>query len=363
MFPPAPRAGINQEVRVVGYIETGCPANLLPAAAGGFERSQQEAWRLYCLVFSGSIDMIIFAQVFSFGAVSFHPVRGRLASAPGPARILFLALILNLLFGQAPALAGPRHGARTKSAKAATRPATGWSFVMRNPQIGNSRVRIDAAGTSAYIRGKLGDMLLIPPDYRYAFLINPDNKLFFPRAENAVGPEDHFSRLVTRVEPAGAAQIKGIKCQRYKVYGHERRSHGRHGGRGVKAGSGAKGRGGAPGREIPLADYWASREIGVGKPLAEAICRITGAPTGYGMPLRLVQFAGLHHDDGPAPFVRIELLSAERKQIPDSAFKIPGGYKKAKDITEFMFSDGGDFGKDGIDDLFRHSFKKRGASH
>ncbi len=207
---------------------------------------------------------------------------------------------------------------------------------------GQMRVLVTPSGRSVFVRGRVGNMIVNPPDYKTIITMNPENRTYIYSAERRRGRENLypiFSCELGRVKGPGSQEtIKGFKCARYKLLQTL-----------------------SSGKKSPVGDIWCTNDIKIEPGAVDALCRMMRAPEGHGMPTRILIKANFV-DRSNIPYGKrgpyLELLEVSSVPFQPEKFRIPPGYRQADDVTEFIFSKGGRIKKSDIDDLFRQPIKE-----
>jgi hypothetical protein len=92
------------------------------------------------------------------------------------------------------------------------------------------------------------------------------------------------------------------------------------------------------GRKV-TGEFWIADEELIPAKWAKSLSAWSGLPRGFGFPLRIYMVR-----KGGKKALILDTISAEKADIPDSAYKIPKGYTKAEDEMTVIF--GGDLGED-----------------
>jgi hypothetical protein len=95
------------------------------------------------------------------------------------------------------------------------------------------------------------------------------------------------------------------------------------------------------------AQMWYTREIGIDAHLADAICRLGGMPTGYGLPVLAFVVNASH----TRRYDIFKLLNAKKVTWLTGKQFVPASYRLAKNQSELFFS--GDKDNPTLDQLFQ----------
>jgi len=98
----------------------------------------------------------------------------------------------------------------------------------------------------------------------------------------------------------------------------------------------------APNMKNPALDFWTTTEKDFPQELAEACCKLTGLPPGYGFPVRMYQYRRRYSRSGKEYPLHYQVLDTTKitiQDFPATTFAQPQGFRKVPDLMELMISD------------------------
>jgi|GEM_PF-545067 len=98
----------------------------------------------------------------------------------------------------------------------------------------------------------------------------------------------------------------------------------------------------APNIKNPALDFWTTTEKDFPQELAEACCKLTGLPPGYGFPVRMYQYRRRYGRNGKEYPLHYQVLDTTKitiQDFPATTFAEPKGFRKVPDLMELMISD------------------------
>jgi hypothetical protein len=193
-----------------------------------------------------------------------------------------------------------------------------WEFLSENSTVGKYKASI------AYEQARFDNgcfvFLVRKSDYQQLYVLNPENKAYIKRSTE-VKAEPHATHLpFKKLKFINTEVIAGIKCSHYLCSCDSPLVH---------------------------AEYWATQEIKVNPEIAIGCCRFSNAPTGYGLPIKLIEKLEIPGQP-PRYNTRIKVLKAQKLTREPQFFQIPSDYKLVKDQLTLVSSDNGKLDADGI---------------
>jgi hypothetical protein len=192
-------------------------------------------------------------------------------------------------------------------------------FVSVVPSIGKYK------GSIAYANARFDNgcyqFLVRRQDLGHLYLINPETKAYMKLPFHKATPvHDRFSNI----KYINMEVIEGIKCSHYFCSGNI--------------------------GDIQ-ADYWATKEIKTLPEIADACCRYCGTPTGYGLPVRMLEKSQNRYEVFHFK-KRLDTLKIQKCERDEVFFEVPKTYKLVTDQITLFSSDNGKLDADGV---FFHS--------
>jgi hypothetical protein len=197
-----------------------------------------------------------------------------------------------------------------------------WELLSEDSTVGRYKASI------AYDQARLDTgyfvFLIRSSDLKHMYIMNPENAAYVKEPIEFFDTGKKYHPHFDKGKFIDTQVIAGIKCSHYLCSSNTPMLH---------------------------ADYWATTEFKLKPEMIKGYCHFTGAPIGYGTPIKLVEKLEIPGHI-PRYFTRISVLKAKRLERENQFFQIPTNYKLVPDQVALISSDNGKLDPDGI---FFHS--------